>query len=142
MTRSSFSEARRPKSRYYSADQRPDMTPEEQEAFQQRFQQRQDIFLSAVEGLVTDQSTWQIYLDREKIDGTRVISQAVKHGPVSSDLEKFKRYCQQITGQGFHMEIVVDIDSNFHVVSWEVLKPDWPEELDPVLFLRWNTISG
>ncbi|MFN3150965.1 hypothetical protein [Bremerella sp.] len=118
------------------------MTSEEQEAFQQRFQQRQEIFLSAVEGLVTDQSTWQIYLDDQQIDDGKVTSKAVKNGAASPDMSKLKQYCRYITGQGFHMEIVVDIDSNFHVVSWEVLEPDWPGELDPVLFLRWNTISG
>lgn len=38
------------------------MPPEEREAFQRRFQQRQQIFLSAVVGLATDESTWQIDL--------------------------------------------------------------------------------
>ncbi|WDI43011.1 hypothetical protein [Bremerella sp. P1] len=118
------------------------MTPEEREAFQRRFQQRQQIFLSAVEGLATDQSTWQIYLDDQRIVDGQLIVQATQNGPPSPDLDKLKQYCQHITGQGFQLEIVVDTENNFHVMSWEVHEPDWPEELEPVLFLRWNTVGG
>lgn len=101
------------------------------------------MFLSTVDGLASADSTWQCYLDRQQIsDDGEVTSDAVKNGEASPDLEDFKQYCKAITGQGFHLEIVVDVDGNFHVVSWEEIEPDWPDELDPVLYLRWNTIRS
>ncbi len=119
------------------------LSPEKLKEFQARFKHRQALFLSAVEGLLRTNSTWQIYVASEDIsyDGI-VTSVAVKDGQPSGDIEALSRYCDFVTGQALNLEVVADANSNLHVVSWGDLEPDWPEHLDPVLFLRWNKIKA
>ena len=118
------------------------MTPDEQQEFERRFRHRQEMFLSALVGLASAHSTWQAYRDEQEInDDGEFTSLAIKEGNASSDLAELKRYCTDITAQGYHLEVAMDVDSDFHVVAWEEYQPDWTEELDPVLFLRWNILK-
>lgn len=118
------------------------MNPKDQQEHTRRFRERQSLFISALQVLTCATSHWQIYLDsQDYTDDGEVSSRAVTNGDPSTDLDEFHLYINFITGQGFHLEVVVDADRNLHAVSWEEFKPDWPGELESVFSLRWHPVT-